>query len=116
MSQIPPNCDQSQLDAYFQQELAAAHPMLESRDGGFAYVAEFDPELFFLTIRVEHESQPNPLLIICETPSHFSGPLEWQNCKLRLTRDGEFFLTDIGAGVVVRSCVIDVRETPATQS
>ena len=116
MSRIPANCDQSQIDAYFQQELAAARPVLESRDGGFAYVAEFDRELFSLTIYVEHESYSDRLVIDCETPNHFTGPLEWQNCKLRLTRNAEFVLTDVGAGVVVRSCIVNVGETPTPPS
>ncbi len=57
-------------------------------------VLEFDRELNEITFRIEKEFVRGNLTIDCQIPTTMSGPFEWQDAELRITRNkfGPFIL------------------------
>lgn len=115
MDRLRGDCDQSQTDRYFQQQLEIAHPLLRQWDGSDAGVSEVDNELDELTLNLEHPSRSGSLAIVCRTPLHFAGPVSWSDSYIRIDRDSdEFRVVDMRANVVLRACVVEVFEVKET--
>jgi hypothetical protein len=111
MKELRADCDQSLIEDYFQQELQKASTILPLWDGGTVWFWEFDRELFSVTLRIEKEAVIGNLTIICTTPISQSGPFEWQDCEVRITKDQEsFVVSDAKAAFRLRACVVDVVE------
>src|SRR5262245_1277488 len=111
MRELQPNCDQSLIEDYLQQELLKANTILPRWDGGTLRFWEFDPNLFSVTLRIEKEAVVGNLTIICITPLSMSGPFEWGKCEIRLTKDEKsFVVSDAKASLRLRACVVDVVE------
>jgi len=111
MVELEPNCDQSQIEEYFLQELAKACEILPKWDGGVAWVWQFDRELFTLTLRIEKQGIAGNLTMVCTTPLSHSGPFQWRNCEVRLTKDdASFWISDAKASFLLRAAVVDVYE------
>ena len=111
MKELRADCDQSLIEEYFDQELRKASAILPLWDGGTVWIWEFDRSIFSLTLRMEKPSTPGNLTIVCTTPLSQSGPFEWRDSELRVTRDDKsFVVSDAKAGFVLRACVVDVLE------
>lgn len=111
MDRLRGDCDQSQTDRYFQQQLEITRPLLRQWDGSDAGVSEIDNELDELTLKLEHPSRSGTLSIVCRTPLHFAGPLSWSDSYVRIDCDSdEFRVADMRANVVLRACVVEVFE------
>jgi hypothetical protein len=111
MAELRANCDQSLIEDYIQQELLKASKILPHWDGGTVWFWKFDRDLFSATLRIEKESLLGNLTIICTTPISFSGPFEWQDSEVRVTKDEEsFIVSDAKASFLLRACVVDVIE------
>jgi hypothetical protein len=111
MEELRGDCDQALVEQYFEQELRKARNILPRWDGGTAWLWEFDREIFSVTLRIEKESNPGNLTILCETPISMSGPFEWNDSELRVTRDERFFtVSDLKASFSLRASVVVVVE------
>ena len=111
MKELRGDCDQSLTDQYFEQELRKANEILPRWDGGRVWLWEFDRDLFSVTLRIEKESTPGNLTIICDTPICMSGPFEWGRSAVRVAKDEQsFIVSDKEAGFSLRAEVVDVVE------
>jgi hypothetical protein len=111
MAELRGNCDQSLTEDYLEQELLKARDILPQWDDGTVWLWEFDRELFSMTLRIERESTPGNLTIRCTTPISMSGPFEWSNSAVRVTRDKQsFVVSDTKASFSLRAHVVDVVE------
>lgn len=111
MTELRANCDQSQIEDYFQQELRKANAILPNWDGGTVWFWEFNRELFSVTLRIEKMGVAGNLTIICDTPLSQSGKFEWQDCEVRITKDRKsFVVSDVKASFELRAFVVDVIE------
>jgi hypothetical protein len=111
MTELNANCDQTLIEDYFKQELLKASKILPHWDGGTVWFWAFDRDLNTLTLRIEKQSVRGNLTIICDAPISQSGPFEWQESEVRVTKDREsFVVSDARASFVLRACVVDVIE------
>jgi hypothetical protein len=111
MKELRADCDQCIIDDYFQQELLKASTILPRWDGGTVWFWEFDRDLFSVTLRIEKEAVVGNLTIICTTPTSQSGPFEWSDCEVRLTKDEKgLVVCDAKASFRLRACVVNVVE------
>ena len=111
MTELRADCDQAQIEEYFQQELLKANAILPNWDGGTVWFWEFDRELFSVTLRIEKMGIVGNLTIICSTPVSQSGAFDWQDCEVRITKDQKsFVVSDVKASFELRASVVDVIE------
>lgn len=102
-------CDQSDIEAYFQQELEEAQELLLKWDGSFAELYEFDRGLFRITLRLKHPNQEGCLYITCDTPEKYAGPFEWVNSNTRLSHENSLFIVrDETADFSLEAQIVDV--------
>jgi hypothetical protein len=111
MAELRADCDQTLTEDYFQQDLQKATRLLPQWDGGTVWLWDFNRELFSLKFRIEKPSKLGNLTIMCTTPISQSGPFEWQDAEVRVTKDAEsFIVSDTKAGFVLRTAVVDILE------
>lgn len=102
-------CDQSDIEAYFQQELESAQDLLPVWDGSFVEFYEFDRDLFQITLKLKHPDQDGCLYITCDTPEKYTGTFEWLNSNVRISRtNSKFVVSDESAGFRLEAQVVDV--------
>ncbi len=106
MTELEATCDQSLIEDYFQQELLKASRILPHWDGGTVWFWEFDRDLFSVALRIEKESVLGNLTIFCSTPLSYSGPFDWQDSEVRITKDEQsFIVSDAKESFLLRACV-----------